>query len=132
MTLDEIADTLPNGFHDAQIKSINIDYVRRVAILDMEILMADSIEDRTETYRAAQLILSRLLFLVIEAPDSKYPYQEERALWVDAGSEKSTETLAPRPRPTPLPDNAFTHWFFVNNWNAFIHVAAMDAALELH
>jgi hypothetical protein len=29
-----------------------------------------------------------------------------------------------------LPEGSFAYWFFVNNWNSFIHVAAMDAQFE--
>jgi hypothetical protein len=29
MTLDELAGNLPNGFHDAEVTTITIDYVRR-------------------------------------------------------------------------------------------------------
>jgi len=129
MTLAEIEDTLPNGFHDARIKSIKIDYVNRVATFDMDIWVAD--EEDPEIYRAAQLTLSKLLFCVIEAPDSKYPYHEEKPLWVDAGSVENAEAPSSTRLPKPLPEGAFVHWFFVNDWNAFIHVAAMAAQLSL-
>jgi hypothetical protein len=49
---------------------------------------------------------------------------------VDAGSSNLRKSSLTR-LPEPLPEGAFTHWFFVNNWNAFIHVAAMDAQIIL-
>jgi hypothetical protein len=128
MTLEEIENTLPNGFHDARINKINLDYAKRVATFYLEIWVADSEEETRENYRAAKLTLSGLLFCVIEAPDPKYPYHEEKALWVDAGSSKLGD-LSLTQLPEPLPSGAFTHWFFVNDWNAFIHVAATDAQI---
>ena len=131
MTLEEIADSLPNGFHDTQINSIRIDYVNREITLDVEIWVGDSSEDDSDVYRPAQLTLLRFLFCVIEAPDATYPYHEEKALWVDAGSEETPRIATGIQLPEPLPKGAFTHWFFVNDWNAFIHVAAMDAHISL-
>ena len=127
MTLEEIADSLPNGFHDTHINSIRIDYVNRELTLDLEVWVSDSVEDDADVYRPAQLTLLRFLFCVIEAPDPTYPYQEEKALWVDAGSDENPKKIQ---LPEPLPEGAFTHWFFVNDWNAFIHVAAMDARIS--
>ncbi len=95
----------------------------------MDIWVAD--EEDPEVYRAAQLTLSQLLFCVMEAPDSKYPYQEEKPLWIGAGSVENSEAPSSTQLPKPLPEGAFVHWFFVNDWNAFIHVAAMDAHLNL-
>lgn len=129
MTIEEIESTLPNGFHDAQIKSININYVERVVTFHLDVWIADAIEEDPETYQEVQLTLSRFLYCVIEAPDSQYPYQEKKMLWVDAGSAISTEGSSTQ-LPKSLPEGAFAYWFFVNNWNAFIHIAAMDAHLS--
>jgi hypothetical protein len=85
MTLEEIADSLPNGFHDAQINSITINYVKREMSIVLEIWVAEGPED-SEEYRPAELKVLDFLFCVIEAPDARYTYHERKALWVDAGS----------------------------------------------
>jgi hypothetical protein len=97
----------------------------------MEILFSDPAKEDPETYRTGTLSLSRFLYCVIEAPDSNYPFQLEKELWVDAGSDKSNH-VSSTPLPGPLPAEAFTYWFFVNEWNSFIHVAALDAEIVLH
>lgn len=133
MTLEEISDSLPNGFHDAQIKKLNLDYVNREATFDLEIWIGTDSSTKGEerdAYREARLTLSQLLFCVVEPPDPNYPYQEGKPLWVDAGSSLPTQTSTSIRLPEPLPEGAFIHWFFVNNWNAFIHVAAENARLE--
>lgn len=129
MTLEEIADSLPNGFHDARIYSISINYVRREVSIDLEIWVAESQED-SEVYRGAELKLLDFLFCVIEPPDAAYPYHHGKALWVDAGSGQDARRSPATELPDSLPKGAFVHWFFVNDWNAFIHVAAMNARIS--
>ena len=133
MTLEEVAASLPNGFHDADIKSISIDYVAGTATFDLEVWVGDDSavkEEERELYRAARLILSYLLFCVIEPPDPRYEYYERKALWVDDASRGAASISTTAKLPSPLPENSFVYWFFVNNWNSFIYVAAMAARLE--
>ena len=49
---------------------------------------------------------------------------------IDAGD--ACDLSNPRaPRPlAPLPEGAFAYWFFIKEWNAFIHVAARGAEME--
>jgi hypothetical protein len=37
MTLDELAVSLPNGFHDAELKTLALDYERREARLVLDL-----------------------------------------------------------------------------------------------
>jgi hypothetical protein len=130
MTLEEIEQSLPNGFHDAQIVSIALDYVRREAKFELEILLSDVEKEEADSYRAATLTFSRFVYCVIEPPDSKYSYQVGKELWVNAGSNESNHVSSIQ--LPDLPEGAFTMWFFVNDWNSFIHVAAFNAEIALH
>ena len=81
MTLEELAASLPNGFHDAYIKGISIDYVSGTASFDLELWVGDDSAERKEereVYRDARVTLSDLLFCVIEPPDSRYPYYDKK------------------------------------------------------
>lgn len=131
MTLEEIEQSLPNGLHDAHITNISLDYVKREAKFDLEVSWADSEKEEPESYRAATLSLSPFLYCIIEPPDSQYPFADKKALWIDAGSDQLNH-LSSTQLPGRLPQGAFTYWFFVNNWNSFIHVAAFDANIVLH
>lgn len=67
MTLEELADTLPNGFHDAQVSSLSIDYIKREARLLIDLWVSDSpsdSEELREAYRKGELKLSGLLYWV--------------------------------------------------------------------
>jgi len=133
MRLEEIERMLPNGFHDALLERICVDYVKRCARLDLHVWMGDlrsQDKESREAYREGQLRLDDLLFCVIEPPDPTYSYYESGSLLLGAGSLKSTEIPSLPQLPGPLPEGAFTHWFFVQKWNAFIYVAAMDAHFE--
>jgi hypothetical protein len=71
VTLEGLAYTLPNGFHDAQVTSVGIDYVKREARLLIDLwvgeLRSDN-EELREAYRKGELRLSGLLYWVIEPP----------------------------------------------------------------
>ena len=72
MTLDELAQTLPNGFHDSRLASIRIDYDRRELTLDIEVWIGDMNAEELasrETHRPAVLTLYGLEFCAIESPD---------------------------------------------------------------
>lgn len=133
MKLEEIEKMLPNGFHDSLLKSITIDYSKHEAIFDLHIwvgdLYAENAESR-ETYRRCLLKLYQLYFCVIEAPDPKYPYHESDCLRLDGGPLNSIEKKPAFQLPNTLPKDVATYWFFIEEWNAFIYVAAMSAQLD--
>jgi hypothetical protein len=130
MTIEEVEKTLPNGFHDASLEKLNIDYHERAAKLDLLVDVGDpDSEGNEEAKRKGVLTVSGLLFCVIAPPDSRSPYQKAEGLWIaDSGPYKSDKI--PAKLPEPLPKGAFAHYFFVNDWNAFIIIAATDARFD--
>ena len=129
MTLEEIEQSLPNGFHDSTISSVRLNYVQRTAEMDMELWMSGSDDEDREKYRPATLSITELIYFVIEPPGVPNTSHAEPSL-VDGGSSELEQSAYPLPKP--LPAGAFTYWFFVSNWNAFIHVAASSAEIAMH
>jgi len=133
MKLEQLENSLPNGFHDADLETISIDYVSREAVMKLLLLVGSPnavTEEKREIYQTAELHLSDVLYFVIDTPDMKYRYTEKKSLRIDAG--RAGEKSAPAP-PVPLdqlPTGISAYWFFVSDWNSFIHVAAMDAKLR--
>jgi hypothetical protein len=122
VTLDELAETLPNGFHDARVSSMRLDFAMRVVELELSIWLGT--DENPELHRTARVTLSGLRFCVLDPPDPTYAYMEAKPLWI-------SDVIAP-PSGTVLPSvdrEAFVSSFFVNQWNAFVHVAAVDASL---
>lgn len=133
MTLEELADTLPNGFHDAEVRQLKIDYVKREVRLLLDLCVGDpsaETEELREGYRQAEVKLSGLLYWVIEPPDARYAYGKAGTLWIDAGALESDEPQLSVKLPESLPSGAFASWIFVQDWNSFMHVAAMDASIK--
>jgi hypothetical protein len=128
MTLEELESTLPNGLHDAEVKRIAIDYEVRRATLEIAFWVGDMDDppERREAYKNGRVSISGLLFFVMEPPDPKYPFMDAdlRIDGCDMSKNLSSELLR------SLPSNSFIRSLWVNEWNAFIHIAATDARVE--
>jgi hypothetical protein len=131
--LTEIEDSLSNGFHDAYLESIHVDYKSRRGLIKLRVCTGDPdapSEKEREAYEEVSLELLGLLYFVIEPPDPRAKYAETGELSIDGGPFKPG---VDPPMPVPveqLPSDAFAYWFFVRDWNSFIHVSARDARLN--
>lgn len=128
MTLQELENTLPNGLHDSEIQSIEIDYIQRKTTVQLNVFVGElhAPPETREAYREASLVISSLHFLTIEPPDASYPFAESKALCVDAcdmSKNLDIRLLA------SLPKESFVRSFFVNEWNSFVHLAGITAEL---
>ena len=127
VTLHELADTLPNGFHDAEIRTVSVDYCDQRAVLQLEVWVGSMNappEHGREVYRLAELELRGLAYLAMEPPDHNYPYGDGSPIGVDL-SQRSVPVNGPPPR-----HGYFAACFFVTDWNSCITVSAQDAALQ--
>ena len=128
MTLEELEHTLPNGLHDSEVQSIQIDYVERRATMQVCVFVGDvdAPLERREAYREGLLVISGLLFAAIEPPDASYPFAKPRNLRVDACDKK--KDLDPS-LISSLPAGSFVRSLFVDEWNSFVHLAGLDAEM---
>jgi hypothetical protein len=129
MTLEELENTLPNGLHDAEVKAIAVDYETASVTLRVDIWVGsmDDPRDKREAYKSGHLEITGLIFLVMEPPDSGYAYKNGPELIIDAvgvGKGLDTELLK------TVPIGAFVRTFWVNQWNACMHVAASNAEIQ--
>jgi hypothetical protein len=125
MTLEELSQSLPNGFHDAELMSFSVNLALRTAELDLELWVPEGETDELESYRRGRVYLSGLECLAIEPPHQNYPFSDPGPVSIDDGPGD------PQRSGVTLPKTAGPHhWFFVSDWNAFILVAARDARLE--
>jgi hypothetical protein len=128
MTLEELENTLPNGLHDAEVKRIAVDYELRKVTLEVAVWIGDMGDppERREAYKDGRIDISGLLFLVMEPPDPRYPYQDSdlRIDGCDLSKNLSSELLE------SLPVDSFFRSLWVNEWNAFIHIAAKNVNIE--
>lgn len=127
--IERIAATLPNGFHDSELTALSLNYQKRAMTLELLIWIGKSESSdlgERERREPAVLIVSGLDFCVIERPDFKYPYLDNEGLTIQSGS-GNTQNVTFFER---VPDDAFGHWFFVNQWNSFIYFVARDVQFE--
>jgi len=136
MTLTELENTLPNGFHDCALKALAIDYERGTVRLAMSISVGDpdGPREQRDDCRSAQIELSGLVFFVIDPPDAGYDFKPSGEVWITDGYETRSIPEFTKAIDKKLlhavPQEAFLHSFFVNDWNSYIHVAATDCSVK--
>jgi len=132
-SLREIDDDLPNGFHDALLEAVTVSFASNSAELDLRLFVGDpaaATEEEREAYKRAKLRLSELVYFVVDPPAPGHECRKGNALRIDAG-DATNESAPTAPKPqSVLPTDAFAYWFFVDQWNSFIHVAARSASLQ--
>lgn len=127
MTFAEIAASLPNGFHDAQLRRFEMDYVRRRLLFDLSIWIGSpGNEERREVYRPAHLTLENAAYLVIEPPQDTASSNEPGEIRIDAGPGQPAKSSARLP---DAPPQASAAWMFLNELNTFLHFAAGHGSL---
>lgn len=132
MNIADIENTLPNGLHDAALVAIAINYENSELVLSLKVNVENSDMPHTDTgedQREGRIIVTGLVCCVIEPPDPRYQYKDCVGLWITSSGQLQPDEILGK-LPGPLPDGAFAHYFFINDWNAFIYVAAMDARFE--
>lgn len=130
MTLDELYRTLPNGFHDAEIKRTILDYENGTASLTLDVWVGDmeGSPSGRELYRLAELTLEGLAFWIIQPP-----YPDYLSLLPLPGSVRidisGAEHVPSAIRELPVPAGSFINAICVGDWNSFIYLAAQNARL---
>jgi hypothetical protein len=132
MTLMQIDESLPNGFHDAEIEQLVWQFQTNSVLLDINFWVATEAADR-ETRRRGRVELQGVVFLIIDPPqprelDPKI-YQPSGTLQID-GLITNEKVFPSLPKVLPhLPPETAVFSFYVTNWNSFIHIAHQSANL---
>jgi hypothetical protein len=118
-SLLELERSLPNGLHDALLRSFRVDLLRRRLAMDLDVWVDDPEEDGfRERYRRALLEVGVAGSFSVEEPDSRYPFRDAGPVRIDLSIQREACEAGPeRAR------------FFVNEWNSFITVEVHGALL---
>jgi hypothetical protein len=125
VTIADLAASLPNGLHDAELRAMQLDYAERTAILMVNIDVSGVAEDEP-MYRPVELRFVGVQFVVVDPPGvggAAYPGLP----LIDIGSGE------PETSPIELPklgENCFLCWVYVERFNGFIRIAAQGVSLE--
>lgn len=132
MTFEELDERFPNGFDDAEISAINIDYEKRTAKLELRLRASLPDSPDRDVYSRGALVVSGIYYISIDAADAGHVF--------GSPAERITVNGYPEDRDQfplfgflhpKLSPGAFCCRFFVHDWNSFIHIAARQAAFSL-
>jgi hypothetical protein len=127
-SLDTIERSLPNGFHDAELLGLHLDYGNQTADLELRLDVGSPDvpdEDGTDSYRPAHLKFSGVQFVVMDAPGERCDPGTVSLIDVGAGQ--------PRTAPCALPaleEGVFLCWVFMIRTSNFLRIAARDVAIK--
>jgi hypothetical protein len=128
MTFQEVASSLPNGFHDAELHRFEMDYVHRRLQFDLVVWIGHMGDPgRREVYRAARLMFDSVAFLAIEPPDINYPWLKVGRIRIDAGDGQPRQSQSALPA---APASTSTTWMYLGELNTFLFFSAGNAELE--
>lgn len=128
MNIAELVDSLPNGFHDAELLRTEVDFVKRTACLHLDLLVGlpDGTSDLArEGYRTAKVTVDGLRYLAIDAPDRNHGLDAPLAVTFGLG-----EPPGQRRETQQLQSGESQFWFYAAAWNSYIQIAGGDTRLD--
>jgi hypothetical protein len=127
MNLEELEADLPNGLHDALLRTFSSDAAEQRAEFILDIWIGDlhsPLMSERERRSPARLEFLGLTYLVIDAANPQHGLIECSPVQLDTcGADGDLE------RSRQVPPGGFAGRFFVTEWNSFIHFAALEARL---
>jgi hypothetical protein len=126
MTIEELENTLPNGFHDSYLLSVAVDFAAGTGCIELDV---DYDDPDPNVFRRMKLRLKGLSLFIVEPPDLRSSLSAGRICTSgDVTSEKVLSGLESYRKNVPT--GSFFYTFFLDHLNCFIHLAAQEAELE--
>lgn len=128
MTIKEIEDSLPNGFHDALIRKIQLDFEERLLTIELGLLV-DLPEDNVQCqYRNGTLRVFPLYLFFADPPYPGYHFIPNGSPLNATGypAEKGQNRIFDEISQA-LPADASVYRFFLDDWNSFLYIAGAGA-----
>ncbi len=127
MTTAAIAAQLPNGFHDAVLRELHVEFAKQEVLFDFEFWVGDldaETEEGREAMRPGMLRLTGVVSVRIEPPDPRYQFSMPDGVYLDAD-------FGAYPGEPEAPDDGLVRlWFYVSTWNARMTFTAKGCELE--
>src|ERR1700683_3275437 len=124
MTLEELDEFLPNGLHDARIKTLAHNYERGAVKLEVEILfgLPGDPEPNRFRYRDGEILFHRVLFCSIEVPENGRIIGHPGSIWFKFW--RTEPGVLPEKVTDSLPPGTLCYSLYVLEWESQIHIAA--------
>src|ERR1700761_2401397 len=120
MNLEEIANELTNGLHDAKILSLHHDYEN--ASVRLQIEFPGNLSDLT--YRRGEILFRGVLYCAVELPEVESSFLYPGSLCITSFAAVS-ERL-PKELIAALPPGTLHYSIFNRDWLSETHIAAAD------
>lgn len=128
MTFEELDQRLPNGFVDAEILRVDIDYQTRRATLLLSLRGNPPGAPNADEYQEAILTLEGFYYFSVDPPDSDHLfYPLHSAISMDGHEEDGAKFPLFNHLRAAKSADTFCCRFYVHDWNSFIHLASRDA-----
>jgi len=131
MTFEELDALYPNGFSDAYVQKLTLDYQNRNIEVQLSLRGNPPESPNCGEYQRAILVLRDFYYFVIEPPDAEHLWYPERPIQVNGYPDDGNQFPLLEHLKPHLSSDAFCCRFYVHDWNAFIHVAARNAQFSL-
>jgi hypothetical protein len=128
MTLEDLDESLPNGLHDARIKSLMHNYEDAIVKLEVEILVglpADGLQNR-DRYRDGAIVFHGVQFCVVGAPENERILGQAHSIWFTF--DRIEPGLLPDKIAASLPPETLAYTLYILDWEAQIHIAGADVS----
>jgi hypothetical protein len=132
VTFEELDQRFPNGFVDAELLGLTVDYQCRTARMELSLRTNPPDSPDCNEYHRAVLSLNDFYYFVIEAPSADHLWYPQRAVQIDALAEDAGTFSLFDELKRKLSGDIFCCRFFVHDWNSFIHMAAKEAYFLLN
>jgi hypothetical protein len=126
MTLEDLDQTLPNGLHDARIRSLRHDYESAIVKLEVEILVGlpDDLPVERSRYRRGEILFHKVLFCSVEAPNNERILGHTGSIWFNYC--RTEPGVLPENLVKTLTPEILCYSLYILDWESKIHIAAGD------
>ena len=126
MTIEELENRFPNGFHDAYLVGLTVEFPSASACVELDV---DCDDPDPAVYTRIKFRLNGLSLFIVDPPDVRIALSYGETIWV-SGCETSDEMLSDLATYRKnVPPGSFFYSFFMSHWNCFVHLAATNAEL---
>jgi len=124
MTFEELDEQLPNGLHDAKLRSLTHNYDTGVLTIYVEILtgLPDNPPSTRFGYRDAVISFSNIFLCHIEQPENDRIVGVRGSVWFRYGRTEPG-TLSPK-LSDRFPNDALSYTLYILEWESSIHIVA--------
>lgn len=132
MTFEELDERFPNGFDDARLGLLSVNYADRSILLQLSLGTNSPEGPNSQEYTRANLILREFYYVSVEPPDADRFLNARRSMiTIDGLPEDANNFPLFTLIRQSVPAGGFFCRFFVHDWNAFMHLAAKDAEFSV-